>query len=72
MNADAPLNDHEEHVAIEELYEALSIYGRGTPRLLRMLLAAIRETLVVYQQQEIERVALLERMFGPRLLERPE
>ncbi len=72
MNADAPLSDHEEHEAIDVLYDSLVTFGQGTPRLLRMLLTAIRETLALYQRQEIERVELLERMYGPKPLGSPE
>ncbi len=64
-DSDAPLDEHDAHVAIEDVVDSLVVYGRGTPRLLKMLLTAIRETLVVYQQQEAERVELLERMWRP-------
>lgn len=72
MHNDAPLSDHEENVAIEDLYDALVMYGQGTPRLLRMLLQSVRETLAVYQAAELERVALIERMYGSPRLAPPE
>ncbi len=58
-----PAPEAEDEAALE-LYDSIVRYSRGYPRLLKLLVSAVRRTLNNYHREEVEQCRVLEAMLG--------